>query len=79
MYAIARCAAAITWVVGTTIFVAAKIVKIRGAVRALGGVEETARLLVGATSPAEKLRTLGAAGASAAAYFLGIDAITGNC
>lgn len=75
----AKCAAAITWVVGTTVFAAGKITKIKGAIKALGGIKNTAKLLVGATSRAEKMRKLGQAGAAAASYFLGIDTIKKNC
>lgn len=76
---VAKCVMAVTWVLGTSIFVVAKITKIRGAIRALGGIRQTAKLLVGATSRAEKMRALGRAGAGAASYFLGIDTIRTNC
>lgn len=79
LWDVAKCVAAITWVVGSTVFAAAKITKIKGAIKALGGIKEAAKLLVGATTWSEKLRTLGAAGAGAAAYFLGIDTIVNNC
>lgn len=78
-WAVAKCVAAITWVVGSSIFAVAKITKIKGAIKALGGIKETAKLLLGATSKTEKAKALGAAGASAAAYFLGIDTIVNNC
>jgi len=78
-WAIAKCVAAIAWVLGSTAFAASKIAKIRGAIKALGGVKATAKLLLGATSRSEKLRALGSAGVAAASYFLGIDTIRNNC
>lgn len=79
VWKVAKCAFAIVFVVGTSIFAASKITKIRKAIRELGGVKDTARLLVGATSRVEKLRAVGAAMGSAASYFFGIDAIKSNC
>jgi len=76
---ITKCVLAITWVVGTTVFVAAKITKVKAAIKGLGGIKEAAKLLVGATSRTEKLQALGSAGASAASYFLGIDTIQDDC
>jgi hypothetical protein len=76
---VAKCVAAIAWVLGSSIFAVAKITKIRGAISALGGIKEAAKLLVGATSWREKMSTLGSAGAGAAGYFLGIDTIANNC
>jgi hypothetical protein len=76
---IGKCTAAITWVVGSSIFAASKMLKVRGAIKALGGVGQTARLLVGATSRAEEIRVLDGSLAGAAGYFLGIDTIRSNC
>jgi RHS repeat-associated protein len=78
-YRVAKCVGAILWVVGSSLFAVTKIAKIRGAIRSLGGVRETARLIVGATSWSEKMAVLGRAGASAAAYFLGLATIEDNC
>lgn len=78
-WSVAKCVAAITWVVGSSVFAVAKITKIKGAIKALGGIKETAKLLVGATSKTEKAKALGKAGAAAASYFLGIDTIKNNC
>ena len=82
----AKCGAAVVVVVGGTVFAAAKIAKIVGLIRKLGGVKNTAKLLVGATSRSEKMKVFRAApGASlkgamaAATYFLGIDTIKENC
>jgi hypothetical protein len=76
---VTRCVLAIGWVLGSTVFAATKITKIRAAIRGLGGITEAAKLLVGATSWAEKAQALGGAGATAAAYFMGIDTILNNC
>lgn len=76
---IVRCTAAITLVLSSTAFAASKIAKIRGVIKALGGVKETAKLLLGATSMSEKLGELGKAGMAAASYFFGIQTIRDNC
>ncbi|MGL5824576.1 MAG: hypothetical protein ACRCYU_07035 [Nocardioides sp.] len=78
-WAVAKCVAAITWVLGSSLFAVTKIAKVRGAIRALGGIRETAKLLLSATSWREKIAALGTAGAGAAAYFLGISTIVDNC
>jgi hypothetical protein len=79
LWAIAKCVAAITWVVGTTIFAIGKLTKIKAGIKALGGITQTAKLLLGATSRAEKLRAIGGTMATAAADFLGIATIRDNC
>ena len=79
LWKIAKCVAAIAWVVGSSIFAISKITKIKGAIKGLGGIKQTARLLLGATSKTDKLRVLGRAGAGAGSYFLGIDTIRNNC
>lgn len=61
------------------LFAISKIRRIRVAIRALGGIKNTAKLLVGATSRAEKLSAIGKAMAGAASYFLGITTIKKNC
>lgn len=62
----------------------AKLVQVAKFVKAVGGVREAAKLLIGATSRAEKLKVLrravGAKSASAvAAAMLGIPAVRDNC
>ena len=64
---------------GASVFAVAKITKIKGAIKALGGIKQTAKLVLGATSKTEKAKVLGKAGAGAAGYFLGIDTIKNNC
>lgn len=76
---IGKCVAAVTWVVGSSVFAVSKITKIKGAIKGLGGIKMTAKLLVGATSKTEKAKVLGRAGMGAASYFLGIDTIRNNC
>lgn len=75
---VARCAAAITWVVGTTVLAAGKLAAIVKEIKALGGVVEAAKLLIKASTPAEKRAALGHAG-SAAGAFLGLDIVKDNC
>lgn len=79
LWAIAKCVAAITWVIGTTVFAIGKLTKIKAGIKALGGITSTAKLLLGATSRAEKLRAIGGTMATAAADFLGIATIRDNC
>ena len=74
----AKCAAAITVVLASTVFVVSKIVKIRRAIRALGGIKKAAKALAG-KSRGEKMEKLAKAGGAAAAYFLGIDTIKEAC
>ncbi|WP_437601019.1 hypothetical protein WMF28_05505 [Sorangium sp. So ce590] len=76
---VTKCAAAITVVVVSVAVPAAKVVKLRKFVIAVGGVREAARLLVGATTFAEKARVIGGAIGAGAAEVLSIDAIITNC
>ncbi|MGK4007148.1 hypothetical protein WMF31_31285 [Sorangium sp. So ce1036] len=76
---VTRCAAAITVVIASVAVPAAKVVKLRKFVIAVGGVREAARLLVGATTVAEKVRVIGGAIGAGAAEILSIDAIITNC
>ncbi len=78
-WSVLKCVGAITWVLATSVLVVAKLVKIRLAVRALGGIWETAQLLLRATSWSEKLHVLASAGTSAAVSFFGIDRIRQYC
>lgn len=76
---VTKCAAAITVVVVSVAVPVAKVVKLRQFVIAVGGVREAARLLVGATTFAEKARVIGGAIGAGAAEILSIDAIITNC
>ncbi|MGM0890691.1 MAG: hypothetical protein ACQEW5_28145 [Bacillota bacterium] len=70
--AIGACAAALTWFVGSNLFMAAKIIKVKKYINALGGFKETAKLITGATTWEEKLRVGGSALKSLAAEITGV-------
>ncbi|MGK3966264.1 hypothetical protein WMF38_19025 [Sorangium sp. So ce118] len=76
---VAKCAAAIAAAVVSLAVPAAKVVKLRKFVIAVGGVREAARLLVHATTFAEKARVIGGAIGAGAAEILSIDTIITNC
>lgn len=78
-WSVIKCVGAITWVLGSTVLVVSKLLKVRAAIRSLGGVWDTAQLLLRATSRSEKLEVLGSAGASAAVWFFGIDRVAAYC
>ncbi|MFC4619207.1 hypothetical protein ACFO4N_10825 [Camelliibacillus cellulosilyticus] len=60
-FKIAACAGAIAWFIGSTIFTAAKIIKVKKYIKALGGVANAAKLMLKATTWEEKLRVGGKA------------------
>lgn len=70
--AIGACSAALTWFVGSNLFAAAKIIKVKKYINALGGFKETAKLIVQATTWEEKLRVGGSALKSLAAEITGV-------
>lgn len=74
-----KCSGAILAVVGTTALPAAKLLKIKRYMNALGGTWEAIRLLWGASFAAEKLTALGGAAAALGAELLGITAIKEAC
>lgn len=77
---VVKCVAAITWLVGSSVFAAAKIVKIKKYIKALGGIKATAELIVGgALTTAEAGTAIGNALLGLASEILGIDAIEDNC
>jgi hypothetical protein len=86
---IARCGAAIVFVALTTVFVAGKAIKIVKAVQAarkwvasVGGAREAARLVVGASTEAERAKVLASARSIAGASvldFFGISQIRSGC
>ena len=78
-WSVAKCVAAIAWVVGSAIFAASKLTKIKSGIKTLGGIKSTAKLLLGATSAAEKASAIGSAFVGVASEFLGIDTIVDNC
>lgn len=76
---ITKCAGSIAWALGSTAFAAAKIVKIKKYIAALGGIREAAALLVGATTYQEKLEAGGAALVNLAAEISGVKDVYENC
>lgn len=76
---VAKCAAAITVAIGSGVFAAAKLVKIKRYIKALGGVKEAAKLLLGATTWAEKAKAGGSALVGLASEILGVKEIQDNC
>ncbi|UOY03040.1 hypothetical protein [Blastococcus sp. PRF04-17] len=86
---IAKCAAAVVFVALTTVFVVGKAIKIvkavsaaRAWVRSVGGANEAAKLLVGASTSAERSRVLARARTIAGASvldFFGITQIKEGC
>lgn len=76
---VTKCAAAITWVIGSTVFAAAKILRIKKYIAALGGIKSAATLLMGATTAAERLEIGGSALMNLASEILGIAAVQDNC
>ena len=76
---VTKCVAAIAWAVGSTIFAVAKIAKIRKYIEALGGITQTAKLVMGATTKAEKAIAIGKGLLTFAAIVFGIDQIYENC
>jgi hypothetical protein len=86
---IAKCAAAIAYVALTTVFIVGKAIKIvkainaaRTWIRSVGGATQAARLLIGASTSAERARVLAQARTLAGASvldFLGITQIKEGC
>lgn len=75
---VTKCVAAITWVIGSTVFAAAKILRIKKYIAALGGIKSAATLLMGATTAAERLEIGGSALMNLASEILGIAAVQDN-
>jgi hypothetical protein len=76
---VAKCVSAIAVAMATLMIPVSKVLKLKAFVRAVGGIRTAAKLLVGATSKAEKARVIGGVVAVGAAEVLGIDAIYTNC
>jgi len=76
---VTRCAAAVTVAVASLVIPVSKLMKLKAFVRAVGGVRVAAKLLVGATSRAEKARVIGGVIGAGAAEVLGIEAIMTHC
>ncbi len=76
---ITKCAGAISWAVGSTVFAGTKLLKVKKYIKALGGIRTTAKLLIGATTTAEKFKAGGSALVNLASIIFGIDSIKNNC
>ena len=74
-----KCAAAIVAFIGTNIVSAAKLLRIKKYIEALGGVRAAAELLLKASTWEERLRIGGGALVGLAAEFFGFSLITNNC
>ena len=73
------CAGAIAAIIASTALPAAKILKIKKLIKALGGVNEAAAIIWGASFNYEKLQSLGGAAAALAAELLGIAEVQSQC
>ena len=73
---ISKCVVAIVHLLGTTAIPAAKLLRIKKCIKALGGTKQAIKLVLGATSPAEKLKV---GGQALAAELLGISTVKNNC
>lgn len=76
---IAQCVAAIIEVIATTAVPAAKLLRIKKYIKALGGTKKAVKLLLSATTTEEKLRVGGQALVRLAKEVLGISSIQSKC
>lgn len=86
---VTKCAGTVLWVIGTTIFTAAKIVKIKKAIKAAGGVRKAAKGIIAAIKASKKLggkwwtkikwSDFGSGLAGFGADLIGISDIRSNC
>lgn len=74
-----KCSGAILVAIGTTAIPAAKILKIKRYMKALGGTKEAIKVMWGASFSHEKLKALGGAAAALGAELLGIAAVKEAC
>lgn len=74
-----RCVGAITAFIASNAIGAAKIIRIKKYIEALGGVRESAKLLLKASNNAERLKEGGEALALLAGELLGVPLISNNC
>ncbi|KAK3695710.1 hypothetical protein B0T22DRAFT_478339 [Podospora appendiculata] len=79
VWKIAKCLAAIVQLLATTAVPAAKLLRIKKYLEALGGAREAVELLLKATTQAEKLRLGGEVLVNLAAELLGISSVKNNC
>ncbi|KAH6628908.1 hypothetical protein F5144DRAFT_550135 [Chaetomium tenue] len=76
---IAKCVASIVQLLATTAVPAAKLLRIKKYIKALGGAKESVKLLLGATTRAEKLKVGGEILVNLSAELLGISTVKKNC
>lgn len=76
---IAKCAGSLIWLVGSTIFAAAKILRIKKYIAELGGFREAAELMLKASTWEERMRYGGGALVNLAAEISGVAGIRSNC
>lgn len=74
-----KCAGAIAAFIASNAIAAAKIIRIKKYIEALGGVKEAAELLLKASTTAERLKEGGEALALLAGEILGFSLISNNC
>ncbi|KAL2022941.1 hypothetical protein VTK56DRAFT_4156 [Thermocarpiscus australiensis] len=79
IWKIAKCVAAIVQLLATTAVPAAKLLRIKKYIEALGGTEQAVKLLLGATTRAEKLKAGGEILVNLSAELLGISSVKNNC
>ncbi|KAK3372705.1 hypothetical protein B0H63DRAFT_485497 [Podospora didyma] len=79
IWKIAKCVAAIVQLLATTAVPAAKLLRIKKYLKALGGTKQAVQLLLKATTRAEKLKVGGEALVNLAAELLGISSVKNNC
>jgi len=76
---ITKCVGAITWAIGSGVFAAAKLLKVKKYIAALGGIRTAASLLMSATTAEERLEAGGTSLLNLASLILGIDEIKEDC
>lgn len=76
---VTKCVGSILWAIGSTAIPIAKIARIKKYIEALGGVKNAVKLMLGATSKAEKLKAGGQALVNLASELLGIASVKANC
>ncbi|GAB1312528.1 hypothetical protein MFIFM68171_02738 [Madurella fahalii] len=79
IWKITKCVAAIVQLLATTAVPAAKLLRIKKYIKALGGTKEAVKLLLGATTRAEKLRVGGEILVNLSAELLGISTVKTHC
>lgn len=79
LWQITKCVGAIALAVGGAFFAGAKLLQIKKYISAFGGVTQAAKLVMGATSAAEKAAAVAKGLTTFAAIISGVDGIISNC